>query len=47
VAYLRIIKAGFRPGDKADMAYVEWVDRDLDGTTEIAEPELKEGSSAA
>ena len=45
--YLRIIKAGFRPGEKADMAYVEWVDRDLDGTTEIAEPELKEGSSAA
>ena len=27
--YLRIIKAGFRNGDKADMAYVEWVDRDL------------------
>jgi hypothetical protein len=25
----------------------EWVDRDLDGSTEIAEPELKEGSSAA
>ena len=45
--YLRIIKAGFRPGDIADMAYVEWVDRDLDGSTEIAEPELKEGSSAA
>ena len=44
--YLRIIKAGFRPGDKADMAYVEWVDRDLDGTSEIAEPELKEGSAA-
>ena len=43
---LRIIKAGFRPGDKADMAYVEWVDRDLDGSTEIAEPELKEGSAA-
>ena len=45
--YLRIIKAGFRPGDKADMAYVEWVDRDLDGSTETAEPELKEGPSAA
>ena len=44
--YLRIIKAGFRPGDKADMAYVEWVDRDLDGSTEIVEPELKEGSAA-
>jgi len=44
--YLRIIKAGFRPGDKADMAYVEWVDRDLDDSSEIAEPELKEGSAA-
>ena len=44
--YLRIIKAGFRSGDKADMAYVEWVDRDADGTPELAEPELKEGSAA-
>ena len=44
--YLRIIKAGFRPGDKADMAYVEWVDRELDGSSEIPEPELKEGSLA-
>ena len=45
--YTRIIKAGFRPGDKADMAYVEWVDRDLDGSSEqITEPELKEGSAA-
>lgn len=44
--YLRIIKAGFRPGDKADMAYVEWVDRELDGSSEISDPELKEGSAA-
>ena len=44
--YLRIIKAGFRPGDKADMAYVEWVDRNLDGSTEILEPELKKDSVA-
>ena len=44
--YLRIIKAGFRSGDKADMAYVEWFDRDADGTPELAEPELKEGSAA-
>ena len=45
--YLRVIKAGFRPGDKADMAYVEWVDRDLDDSSEqITEPELKEGSAA-
>ena len=44
--YLRIIKAGFRSGDKADMAYVEWVDRDADGSPELAEPVLKEGSAA-
>ena len=28
--YTRIIKAGFRAGDKADMAYIELVDRVLD-----------------
>ena len=44
--YLRIIKAGFRPGDKADMAYVEWVDRDLNDSTEITEPELTESVTA-
>ena len=44
--YLRIIKAGFRPGDKADMAYVEWVDRSTDGAEAPAEPELKENSAA-
>ena len=27
--YTRIIKAGFRPGDKADMAFIELVDRNL------------------
>ena len=40
--YLRIIKSGFRSGDKADMAYVEWVDRDLNDFNEMEEPELKE-----
>ena len=40
--YIRIIKAGFRSGDKADMAYVEWVDRDLNDSNEMDEPELKE-----
>ena len=34
--YTRIIKAGFRPGDRADMAFIELVDRKLD--EEIAEP---------
>ena len=44
--YTRIIKAGFRPGDKADMAYVEWVDRA--GTADPIDdtPELKEDSAA-
>ena len=44
--YLRIIKAGFRPGDKADMAYVEWVDRVTDGAVSPIAPELKEDSAA-
>jgi len=44
--YLRIIKAGFRPGDKADMAYVEWVDRAIDVDASSFEPELKSDSAA-
>ena len=43
--YTRIIKAGFRPGDKADMAYIELVDRNLDIDATEA-PELKEDSAA-
>ena len=34
--YLRIMKAGFRTGDKAPMAYVELVDRPLRGSVEPA-----------
>ena len=30
VAIIRILKAGFRTGDKAPMAYVELVDRPVD-----------------
>jgi len=44
--YTRIIKAGFRPGDKADMAYIELVDRNLDDTEPTEAPELKEDSAA-
>ena len=44
--YTRIIKAGFRPGDKADMAYIELVDRNLDESDAIEAPELKEDSAA-
>jgi large subunit ribosomal protein L17 len=44
--YTRIIKAGFRPGDKADMAYIELVDRVLEGSEDSPKPELKEEESA-
>ena len=44
--YTRIIKAGFRPGDKADMAYIELVDRNLDDVNAPEAPELKEDSAA-
>ena len=45
--YTRIIKAGFRPGDKADMAYIELVDRKMEDESTLDEPELKEEESAA
>ena len=44
--YTRIIKAGFRPGDKADMAYIELVDRNTTEVSLAQEPELKEDSAA-
>ena len=44
--YTRIIKAGFRPGDKADMAYIELVDRNFDDIDATEAPELKEDSAA-
>ncbi|MCJ8169901.1 50S ribosomal protein L17 [Atopomonas sediminilitoris] len=34
--YVRILKCGFRPGDKAPMAYVELVDRAVSGQVEAA-----------
>ncbi|SEL46005.1 LSU ribosomal protein L17P [Atopomonas hussainii] len=34
--YVRILKCGFRPGDKAPMAYVELVDRPVAGSVEAA-----------
>lgn len=45
--YTRIIKAGFRPGDKADMAYIELVDRKMEDIENADEPELKKEESAA
>jgi len=44
--YKRIIKAGFRPGDKADMAYIELVDRSTGEASSTEAPELKEETAA-
>ena len=44
--YTRIIKAGFRPGDKADMAYIELVDRMAAEESSSEAPELKEETAA-
>ncbi|MBC3767577.1 50S ribosomal protein L17 [Neptunicella marina] len=35
--YIRILKCGFRTGDKAPMAYVELVDRPVTEATEVVE----------
>ena len=43
--FTRIIKAGFRPGDKADMAYIELVDRNTD--TNPSDESTPEKESAA
>ena len=44
--YTRIIKAGFRAGDKADMAFIELVDRDMESSETNDTPELKEEPAA-
>jgi large subunit ribosomal protein L17 len=36
--YLRILKCGFRPGDRAPMAFVELVDRPREDSGNAAEP---------
>tara|TARA_B100000963_G_scaffold150043_1_gene130813 strand:+ start:262 stop:672 length:411 start_codon:yes stop_codon:yes gene_type:complete len=43
--YTRIIKAGFRQGDKADMAFIELVDRNMDPSS--SEDKSSEEESAA
>lgn len=40
--YLRIIKANFRYGDCAPMAYIEFVDRDVDAKGQDSGPNLSE-----
>lgn len=43
--YLRIMKCGFRAGDNAPMAYVEWVDRELPTENSSAESEIETEAS--
>lgn len=47
--YIRIMKAGFRHGDNAPMAVVEFVDRDVDakGAADRARTEAEEESETA
>jgi len=42
--YLRILKCGYRPGDKAPMAFVELVDRPI---VEVEEEDMEEEAVAA
>jgi large subunit ribosomal protein L17 len=47
--YLRILKAGFRHGDNAPMAVIEFVERDIDakGAADRARVEAEEANSEA
>ena len=44
--YIRVLKAGFRYGDMAPMAIIEFIDRDVDakGATDKARIELEEAA---
>ncbi len=39
--YLRVLKAGFRQGDNAPMAVIEFVDRDVDARGQDSGPSMK------
>jgi len=45
--YTRIIKAGFRYGDNAPMAVIEFVDRDVDAKGQDSGPEQEKAAEAA
>jgi large subunit ribosomal protein L17 len=45
--YLRIIKAGFRYGDNAPMAVIEFVDRDVDAKGQDSGPVQERAEEAA
>jgi large subunit ribosomal protein L17 len=45
--YLRVMKAGFRPGDNAPMAVIEFVDRDVDAKGQDSGPVQDKKAEAA
>ena len=45
--YTRVLKAGFRHGDSAPMAVIEFVDRDPDEKGKDSGPPQNEGETAA
>ena len=45
--YIRIIKAGFRYGDNAPMAVIEFVDRDVDAKGKDSGPVQEKAAEAA
>ena len=45
--YLRVMKAGFRPGDNAPMAVIEFVDRDEDAKGKDSGPAAEKTAEAA
>ena len=45
--YLRVLKAGFRFGDNAPMAVIEFVDRDVDARGQDSGPVQERGEDAA
>jgi large subunit ribosomal protein L17 len=45
--YLRVMKAGFRPGDNAPMAVIEFVDRDVDAKGRDSGPAQEKKAEAA
>ena len=44
--YTRIMKAGFRYGDNAAMAVIEFVDRDVDAKGKDSGPSMNDGDEA-
>ncbi|HWA30963.1 MAG TPA: bL17 family ribosomal protein, partial [Rhizomicrobium sp.] len=45
--YTRVLRAGFRHGDNAEMAFIEFVDRDVDAKGQDSGPVMTGDEEAA